>query len=339
MINKDKNKKDPRVKDGEIIALYKSLVHTFFLVMISFFALIFVSVAWFASNRNVSSNPSTVTASQKQKYELGCAGQRSETEENNLLVAQEGEQTIWGGSLLETGTTKKFSAYVDTSTNLKINKNLNLYTSYDEFAWCLPDTISFYPGARGKLEFYVIPRVEGLSSVNVKLDILPCKAMTDANGKKGAVVQENDRLNKLIDGHILFFSGLDDIHGYSGWLGLNPTISISSTSDALSIDTPYKVTVYWIWPKQYRNLIYDKFSTRGDLFANTANNKDYERLIDFINENREFFFYGSLENIQSLVISDQMTQSDYDNGVLYYNYADEYIGKNADYIYLKVTGE
>lgn len=339
MINKDKSKKDPHLNDGEITTLYKSLAHTIVLVMISFFTLVFVSVAWFASNRNVSSNHSTVTASQKQKYELGCAGQRSETEKNNLLAIEEQEPLIWGDSLLKFGRNEQFSAYVDTSTNLKINKNLNLYASYDEFAWYLPDTISFYPGARGKLEFYVIPRIEGLTSVNVKLDMLPCKAMTDVNGKKGAVVQENDRLNKLIDGHILFFSGLDDIHGYSGWLGLNPTISISSTSDALSIDTPYKVTVYWIWPKQYRNLIYDNFSTRGDLFANTANNKDYNDLIKFINDKRDFFFYSSVENVDFPETSDQMSQSAFDSGILYYNQADEYIGNNADYIYVKVTGE
>ena len=338
MINKDKSKKTSHVHSEEVINLYKSLTKTVILMMVTAFTIVFVAVAWFVSHSNVNGSPSDIAASNTVRYELACAGARSETEQNHLLIRQEGETLIWGGTQLVMGTDAQYDSYIDVSTGMLENYELDLHTSSGEIAWCLPDTISFYPGARGKLEFYVIPRVEGLSSVSVTLDLLPCKAVEDGNKVIGAVIQTDKKLNSLIDGHILLFNSLDDTNGYSGWLGLNPTIEISNSSGTLSINTPYKVTVYWIWPKQYRNLIYDKFATRGDLFANTVGNDDYDQLIEYINTNKSDFFYDSV-NQDFPETSDQMSQSEFDTGILYYNQADEYIGKNANYIYVRVTGD
>lgn len=338
MINKDKSKKTSHSE--EVITLYKSLTKTVILIVVTAFTLVFVAVAWFVQNSSVQSNSGDIEASNTVMYVLGCKGQRSETEEQHLLTRQDGDPLIWGGPQLSLGTIGHYTSYVDAATGNIVNEEIDLYTQAGEFAWCLSETIRFYPGARGKLEMYVIPKVDGLTSVSLKFDLVPCTAETDSNKKTGAIPIEKEKLNNLIDGHILLFRSLDDVNGYSNWIETGQVVKVENSGTALVKDTPYKVTVYWIWPKQYRNLIYDKFSTRGDLFSNTVNNPDYTKLMTYINSHKDNIFFSTEENpVYPEETSDQMTQDVFDKGVLYYNQADEYIGKNAKYIYIRVTGE
>lgn len=309
------------------------------MVFVSLFTLVFVAVAWFVQNSSVQSNSGDIEASNTVMYVLGCKGQRSETEEKHLLKRQDGDSLIWGDSQLSVGTIVNYTSYVDAATGNIVNEEIDLYTQAGEFAWCLSEPIRFYPGARGKLEMYVIPKVDGLTSISLKLDLVPCTAETDSNKKTGAIPIEKETLNNLIDGHILLFQSLDDVNGYSNWIETH-LVKVENNGTALIKDIPYKVTVYWIWPKQYRNLIYDKFSTRGDLFSNTVNNIDYTNLMTYINSHKGNVFFSTEENpAYPEETSDHMTQDAFDKGVLYYNQADEYIGKNAKYIYIRVTGE
>lgn len=326
-------------KKEEIKGLYKSLAKTMVMAFVSLFTLVFVAVAWFVQNSNVQSNSGDIEATNTVMYVLGCKGQRSETEVQHLLTRQDGDPLIWGDSQLSLGTIGNYKYYVDAATGNMVNEEIELYTQAGEFVWCLSEPIRFYPGARGKLEMYVIPKVDGLTSIRLKLDLVPCTAETDSNGKTGAIPIENEKLNNLIDGHILLFRSLDDVNGYSNWIETDHVVTVENNGTALAKDTPYKVTVYWVWPKQYRNLIYDKFSTRGDLFSNTVNNPDFMKLMTYINSHKENLFFSTEENPVYPDTSDQMAQHAFDNGVLYYNQADEYIGKNAKYIYIQVTGE
>ena len=327
-------------KREEIKELYKSLAKTMVMVFVSLFTLVFVAVSWFVQNSSVQSYSGDIEASNTVMYVLGCKGQRSETEEQHLLTRQDGDPLIWGDPQLSLGNIESYTSYVDTTTGNTVNEEIVLYTQAGEFAWRLSEPIRFYPGARGKLEMYVIPKVDGLTSIRLKFDLVPCRAETDSNDKTGAIPIENETLEQLIDGHILLFSSLDDVNGYSNWIGTDHVVTVENNGTALVKDTPYKVTVYWIWPKQYRNLIYDKFSTRGDLFSNTVNNPDYTKLMTYINSHKDNIFFSTEENpVYPEETSDQMTQDAFDKGVLYYNQADEYIGKNAKYIYIRVTGE
>lgn len=297
-------------------------------------------IAWFVSNSTVRGMNGEISASDQVQYVLACTGDRLDTEKNNLLIKEGTESWTWGLSLLSEGKQEHHDRFIDTATGETVEKEADYYTQQGEFAWRLQEQIRFYPGARGKLEMYLIPRVDGLTSVQLQLTIKPYKAVPDTNGKIGAEPQEDATLSNLLNGHILLFRALDDNTGYSDWMGENRTITVKGKDgESLIKDMPYKVTVYWIWPKQYRNLIYDKYSTRGDIFSNTENNPDYVNLIYYINSHKNNFFYSTNSEEEFPNTSADMIQSDFEKGVLGYNQADEYIGMKANFLYFCVNAE
>ena len=258
-----------------------------------------------------------------------------------MLMRGEGETLVWGDSLLTSGTQETHASYIDTATGASVEREQIYYTQPGEFAWCFEESLSFYPGARGVLELYLIPRVSGLTKVELKLELTPYQAVADKYGKTGAVVKEDETLAKLLRGHILLFHGLNDTTGYSGWFGEDYSVTVAAREgETLVKDMPYQVKIYWIWPKQYRNLIYDKYTTRGDLFSNTKDNPDYTNLIQYVNSYKDHFFYGGTQAVTFPEnTSDRMSQEEFERGVLAYNQADEYIGMNTDYLYIRVSTE
>lgn len=295
----------------------------------------FLVLAWFVSNTSVTSSSGSVSAKNNIPYLLASVGDRQEMEKNHLLSST--DDVTWGEAKLPSGNPQSYDCYIDNTSGATVEKQQVYYIQEGEFAWHFSEPIRFYPGARGKLEFYLIPKVDGLTTVQLKLEVLPYK--NEKRGEKqGAVPITDDTLVNLLKGHILLFAALDDNTGYSGWIGEENTITVGKKGGHLIKDMPYKMTVYWIWPKQYRNLIYDKYTTRGDLFSNTENNTDYNNLIKYINKNQNNFFYPK-DSYNDLTTSNQMTQAEFDRGVLAYNAADEYIGTKVDYLYLSVNTE
>ena len=300
------------------------------LVVIAFFGL-----AWFVLNTLVKSSSGGISAKNDMPYMLASVGNRLEMEENHLLSST--DDVTWGGTKLPSGNRQSYDRYIDNTSGATVEKKQDYYVQEGEFAWHFSEPIRFYPGARGKLEFYLIPKVDGLTTVQLKLEVLPYKN-EKREEKEGAVPITDETLVNLLKGHILMFTALDDNTGYSGWIGSDNTITVGKEGECLIKDTPYKMTVYWIWPKQYRNLIYDKYTTRGDLFSDTENNEDYNDIINYINKNKNNFFYPP-NSYEDLNTSNQMTQAEFDRGVLAYNAADEYIGTKVDYLYLSVNTE
>ena len=295
----------------------------------------FLVLAWFVSNTSVKSLSGSISATNDMPYLLASVGNRLAMEENHLLSST--DDVTWGEAKLPPGNSQTYGSYIDNASGITVEKQQEYYIQEGEFAWHLGEPVSFYPGARGKLEFYLIPKVDGLTTVQLKLEVLPYE--NEIRGEKeGAVPITDDTLINLLKGHILLFTALDDNTGYSGWIGGENTITIGKEGEYLIKDMPYKMTVYWIWPKQYRNLIYDKYTTRGDLFSNTENNTDYNNLIKYINGNKNNFFY-SKDSYDDLITSNQMPQEAFDRGVIAYNAADEYIGTKVDYVYLSVNTE
>ena len=60
-----------------------------------------------------------------------------------------------------------------------------------------------------------------------------------------------------------------------------------------------KVTLYWIWPKYFRNYIYGSRNTYGDLFTDVSDkNADYTELLKLVNNssNKDKLFYGAKDS-------------------------------------------
>ena len=295
----------------------------------------FLALAWFVSNTSVTSLSGSISARNDMPYRLASVGERLEMEKKHLLSST--DNGTWGETELSSGNQQSYNSYIDNASGKTVETKQVYYMQEGEFAWRFQESIHFYPGARGKFEFYLIPQVSGLTTVQLQLEVLPYKN-EDRGGKLGAVPITDETLVNLLKGHLLLFTALDDNTGYSGWIGVEHTITVGKEGTYLTKDMPYKVTVYWIWPKQYRNLIYDKYTTRGDLFGSTENNTDYNNLIDYINANKNNFFYPK-DSCNDLTTSNQMTQAEFDRGVIAYNAADEYIGTRVDYLYLSVNTE
>lgn len=176
-----------------------------------------------------------------------------------------------------------------------------------------------YPGASGTVEFYVIPIEDGPLSFEVEL-------VLNGYDEEGHKV-DDDILNRLINGHILLFGNYDN-GIYSDWMfdiqtGVNKK-QISLPEDAKK-DVPYKFSVYWIWPLRYENLI-------GGLVGNDSN------LIEYVGSqknnlnqiNNQYVYYSNIFISKKQNLDND---NDFDDG---YNLADEYIGSNAEYLYLSI---
>ena len=203
------------------------------------------------------------------------------------------------------------------------------------------------PGFGGKLEFYLIAKRKGLHSVTVNLNL---EGYTlDDSGKKVERL-ENNKIQNLLKGHILFFRHFDDTYGYYDWLGEEPTITVDAPKreegQTFVPNIPYKVTLYWKWPQYFRNYIYTQRSMYGDLFTDEMVNKyseEYTKFIDFVNSQKTIgsskLFYvkeDNEKNITEEIINNQMSDEILNTCNSYYNQADEYIGKNTQYVYVKI---
>lgn len=332
----------------------KQAARSFVLAFSTLIAIIAICIAWFVSNNTVTMTGTSISAEDSVPFELGSAGVRQTSEEEKL------------GDFLSVGTLTPFTDYINIDfANKKSSKvsnaDLNIYTGSSGLAWYLESQESFFPGVSGELEFYIIPKQEGLKKATIKLS-LEGYAENGSNAEK----KNDDTLQNLIQGHILIFGAVDDKIGYSGWVAPNEPLTINAETFGLENNTfqknvAYKITFHWIWPRYFRNYIYTKRSSQNDLFTDatpTGDGTDYNKLLNFVNAQRpnsadsnvsdstqkSKLFYsadGSLETDPNMKekIHNKMADAVYESCNKYYNLADEYIGNNADYIYVKVEVE
>ena len=305
-------------------------------------AIIAVCIAWFVSNNQVTMTGTQIESKNNLAFELASVGDRQNAEKDKLKNDNK--------NILSEGKKETFSKYNykastdrDSSTWSVKNNSQIYYTGSSQLAWHLPEQENFYPGASGKLEFYLIPRQENLTRATITLEL---GGYTDGNNQE-AVKSDDIRLQELISGHILLFQNLDDEKGYSGWLGnwVENTNTITNTftvtADKFEKDVPYKITLRWVWPQYFRNYIYTLRDREGDLFTNKAdldsNTGDYKKINAFVNGQKTFknsrIFYKATNQADEKItgtdniVIDSSTISDklLDECSKYYNQADEYI--------------
>ena len=309
MINKDKSKKTSHVHSEEVVNLYKSLTKTIILMVVTAFTLVFVAVAWFVANSRVNSGTSQITTVfEPIKLAVSSRDVRQKTEIDVLKLSD--------GTELQDSEGK---TYRDE------NGNSFYYTNAETIALRLDkNDYEVSPGSKGKIEFYVIPS-GGTSKIT--LDITLGAYGTD---EKDQIVKpiDNPALTTMMTGHILFF---DDYKNgvYSNWLLKNDannnwtnTITVNLTGKEVGI--PVKVDLYWIWPIRYENMANDFRGTGVNAFAETqALNQNLTEI-----SNNYHYSYVFLTDKQDLSSADVRSEG--------YDLADEYIGSNAQYLYLKI---
>ena len=312
----------------------------FFLAGVALITIVALAIAWFVSNHTVNGSSSAVAAQSDEPFQLASVGERQTKEKNHLKDAED-------NNILSDGATTTYESYIDTNTWKAVKSDQTYYVGTSGLAWHLQDPeMTVSPGAGDKLEFYVIPKKEGLTTVTVTMS-LTGYTLNESETTQKAEKVEDATLQRLIDGHILLFHNLDDKHGYSGWLGTTNTLTLTAPDGGtFQKDTPYKVTLYWKWPRYFRNYVYTQRSTQGDLFTTEVNETEYTNWIDtFVNAEYQKeastsrLFYDAegkaLTGIDK--ISNSMSDSVLNACNTYYNQADEYIGTNANFIYMEIN--
>lgn len=321
-------------------------------------AIIVICIAWFVANTRVNVTTGTISAQDSTLFELASVGSRTEAENEKL-------KDEVGKNLLTAGTGKPYDSYYEYGSNgwKKVSTSQSYHVGTADLAWYLQSangTVS--PGASGKLEFYIIPKVDNLKSVEVTLDL---EAYQNAESTSDRAVKSSDNtLQNLVQGHILLFRNLNGNNvGYSGWikdgkLKITPSGIQITTDETTVTDTddekkfeqgkPYKVTVYWVWPKYFRNYIYNERNNwKDDLFGPSGDKKTQTPLLNYVKEqaklsdksnNKLFYIKNGEKGISDPdSIGANMLDEVLDECSKYYNAADEYIGTYAKYLYVKAA--
>ena len=334
-------------------------------------AIIAICIAWFVANNIIKGGTSDVTAGTDSRFELASAGDRQIPEQKYYLNDDSNDPKLSAGQSAE------FDEYYDIESHTWVSNHNSYYMGLSGIAWYQNGQTVVEPGANGTLEFYVIPKKSGLKSMTITLKTEAYRILGsgtgDSSDSDGAVVRarrsDDEVLQNMVDGHILLFRKLDDDNGYSGWIppveaagedsddaGTYGNVFTITAKDAgladgeFEVNKLYKITVYWVWPKYFRNYIYNSTSLNGDLFADISSaNADYTALLEFVNKQKEMgisggskLFYSNDKTIKT--VTDKKIDSDMADEVLkacdkYYNQADEYIGTQAGYMYISATVE
>lgn len=286
---------------------WKDFLKTGVFILAVIIVIIIAGIAWFVANNRVAGDTSSISA-QQDIVRIASKGVRQTAEESNL--------NLFPGT-----------PYVYDNVTY-------YYTEGGEIAMHLSEDYIISPGASGSIEFYIIPTRDGATTVNLYLGLAGYADKLSEGGTSKAERVEDATLDALLSGHILLFKKYENGH-YSEWLYnegtdgiLNNKITIQLTEDSKK-GVPYPYTIYWIWPKRYENMANDLFVNGSEEFTgkflpfieNQANTKIP------ITQN---YFYNRifLSNAGSLDTFDVRTKA--------YNLADEYIGTNADYLYLTI---
>ena len=307
-------------------------------------AIIAVCIAWFASNNQVTVKDIQTSVRDEEPFDIASTGDR-----------QTGERDYFkddNGNILSAGTEKIYGNYIDVESGKTEPTGEKFYVGGSGIAWHMNGDQSLVPGAGGKLEFYIIPKQTGLTSVTIKLN-MEGYALNEGTQKLEKL--EDTKIQNLLNGHILLFRYQDDQYGYHGWLGADHRIIINAPTRDNGETTfvpniPYKVTLYWKWPQYFRNYIYTQRSTYGDLFTDemvTKYGAEYSSLVQFVNGQRTIsgengkLFYDASGNATTIsdTINKDMSDTTLDACTTYYNQADEYIGTNTQYVYIQLKIE
>lgn len=336
-----------------------AIIKTTVVALAASLSILGLSTAWFASNTKVTGADMQIAAGQNRVFWLATRkadqqgvydsydGESSVTLANALIkynridrndettnIRFEGLPQLTVGSTEVTGTDGQTYIVGDSSgISLMVNSESNVNNiQADDYVG---------PGSKGMLTFYVIPTVDGENrQVQITVSLAAYKLTTSAPVDNTVTAtaqmidgsQGNTALRKILSGHILLFRGKDPQGNYTGQifpeLSGDGTVDFTFlTEDAWVANQPIAITLYWIWPLRFENLVY---AGQSQSVFQTAGSGQ-EALLEWVNQNKDCVVFGKdtaqLENAgQSM-----------SNGALFqwsggYNRGDQLIGNTAAYL-------
>ena len=236
---------------------------------------------------------------------------------------QIGTTTITGSDNIEyiVGDADGISLMVNSTSNVK-NTTQNDYVG---------------PGSRGEMTFYMIPTVAGENQVNITVSLAAYGLSEPNNDEVTAQSVNNRKLSNILCGHMLLFQGKDAKGNYVNRiepaLEEDGTIRFTFTKeDNWVINLPIKITLYWIWPYRFENLVYpgqpdSVFQTSGDAQMG---------FLKWVNQHKDYIAYTneSLSDAKA-----DMSNSDFAKWSSGYNRGDQLIGDTIAYFVWTIHAE
>ena len=329
-------------------AMLSTFLKTGIIMAAALIVILAISIAWFVSNTNVRSTSMSIAANNGQRFYLATKKEDSQgVYDNNsstnsklqealkhfkrissetvqeLPQFQIGTTTITGSDNIEyiVGDADGISLMVNSTSNVK-NTTQNEYVG---------------PGSKGEMTFYIIPTVAGDNQVNITVSLEAYQLSKPDNGEVTAQLVNNGQLSKILCGHILLFQGKDAQGNYVNQiepaLGEDGTIRFTFTKkDNWVINQPIEITLYWIWPYRFENLVYpgqpdSVFKTSGDV---------QNGFLDWVNAHKQNIAYtnDSLNDANA-----DMSNSDFAKWSSGYNRGDQLIGDTIAYFVWTIHAE
>lgn len=287
----------------------RQIVRSTFLALAALIVIVVACYAWFANNKTVSANLGQVSVN-ADCFELASEGMAGGDNTLSIVPTEyrnEGED--WGTDRgTQTGNEKQ-------SILWRMNNNSHIGNLAKSGS-------GIRPGAKGKLEFYVIPKRSSAMTIHAYLDVIPYK---ETKGTPKVLTEvSNETIQLLLRGHLLFSYKVGDKAQYH---------LVQLSDGGFSIDIPegsqeVKVTIEWYWPYLLSHA--EKYdSTIAGL------------IVGSLNGDPQYFLYdedGTLSEYAGKVTSNNLGSYLKRLGA-YYNNADQQIGDNVDSIVLRLRAE
>lgn len=211
------------------------------------------------------------------------------------------------------------------------------------------------PGSHGKFTFYIIPHIDDLGQVNLSVSMRPftLEREGEASDKKATgrskIVENNDEnevLLNMLQGHILLFTGKDNVLGnYENRIlpSLEEDGRISFKFEKNRENTTWvkdqaePVTIYWMWPKRFENIKY--CGQEDSVFMSIC--QSYNDLMNWINDNRGKVVNTKIVQDTSILQdpAEDMTNQQFAQWNTGYNKGDQLIGDNIAFFQWVIEAE
>ncbi len=293
------------------------------LFVIAALIIIFVSLAWFASNNGVNATTSTISAAQGRYALLGAAGSDAQVGyyERSSTSAAEKPSTL------------------ESNDSLSVTQSINL-NNYDGS--------SLRPGSSGQLQVVVTPLAKDVHDITITIERnveLRSESSSSSDSSAAATSLTKDELANLFRGHIVFFRSYEN--GYYSNPVLDDELTVKSSDfygvNSTATTEPVTITLYWVWPSQFSSFVLTgQINYNPNLFA-SVDSAGYDDMLAAINANKAWYYRDEdwgVAGVASLPdAASGMPSANLQKCSDAYNYADEALGSCAAFLQVRFAAE
>lgn len=205
------------------------------------------------------------------------------------------------------------------------------------------DEIKLAPGSFGYITFYIVPKLDGDHVFEVSIQF------TGSNKNElntDSAIYDYADAETLMNGHILLFSsrsavGLTAYYHYSGLITDAFTYDTAEhTAERIQVggDYYYPVTVYWIWPSTFGQMVFDESNAlaRGRTVFESESSAARSSFVSYVTAHPELFFRdraGSYSGFSALMADLTTNHTQLGEG---YNNGDQRIGDNIKWVVAEI---